>query len=245
MTPPLPAKKRSALPWVLSGCGLVLVVGVIGLIIFFMSVSKLTLLNQNVAGPKTKQKTPALSESEAQTKSPPVKAPPDWTTYTHKLSDVPANLGEDFVAFSVSYPPDFRKKASRDASVVLQKLDPSNQILEEISINPGRFPNEPTASQYESALDDIAGFMKKVLSNLEPLGKESATIAGVPGRALSYRGQLKEVTYFGKAIVLFPKGSRHGLIVILQAQESVSGITSADKLDSRGDLATILQTFRW
>jgi hypothetical protein len=231
--PPLTTKKRSALPWVLGGCGFLLIVGIVVAVVIFRSVSNLTLMNTKVVGPKTTTSQP--SKSDLQTKSAPAPAPAGWVTYVNKLDDHP-KLQDDFVAFSISYPSEFTKKASPSAFLDLQKLGASgDDILEELSVNPSSFgKGPPPLSEYDAALDKTAGFLKQVLSNLQMEAKESVTLDGVSGRAARFRGQMKNANYRGRLILVFPKASARGLFFITVERESEPQMT-----------AKILEKFRW
>ena len=57
---------------------------------------------------------------------------------------------------------------------------------------------------------------------------------GVSGRAARFQGQLKNVDYKGRLILLFPKGSARGLFFLTLEKESEPGTTEK-----------ILQKFRW
>lgn len=230
--PPLATKKRSALPWLLGGCGFLIIVGIVVAVVIFRSLSNITLMNHQVVGPKT---TPASrSKPDSKTKSQPATAPAGWVTYVNKADDHP-KLGDEFVPFSISYPAEFTKKDSPDAFLDLQKLGASNDdIVEELSINPVSFGEAPSAAQYDPALDQIGGLLKQLLSNVRMGAKESVTLDGVSGRAAPFQGQMKNVAYNGRVIIIFPKGSTRGLFFIVVKKESERGIT--DK---------ILEEFRW
>ena len=136
--PPVAAKKRSLLPWFLGGSAFLVVVGIVVVVVLFRSVSNLTLMNKQVVGPKTTQTTSPLSNSDLQAKSAPATAPAGWVTYVNKRDDHP-KLREDFVVFSISYPPEFTKKTAPNAFLDLQKIGASNdEILEEVSVNRSR-----------------------------------------------------------------------------------------------------------
>jgi hypothetical protein len=231
--PPLAAKKSSALPWVLGGCGFLLLVGIVVAIVIYRSVSHLTIMNTQIAGPKTTNAP--LSKADLQTKSQPAPAPAGWSTYVNKRDDHPKLL-EDFVAFSISYPPEFTKKTAPDAFLDLQKLGASkDDILQELSVNPSSFgKGAPPLSEYDGALDKTAGFLKQVLSNLQMEAKEPVTLDGVSGRAARFRGQMNNTNYRGRLILVFPKGSAHGLFFISIERESEPETT-----------AKILEEFRW
>jgi hypothetical protein len=230
--PPLATKKRSALPWFLGGCGFLLIVGIVVAVFVFRSVSNLTVMNKQVAGPKTTNSQ--LSKSDSQTKSQPATAAAGWVTYVNKRNDHPG-LEEEFVAFSISYPSEFTKKAAPDAFLDLQRLGASNDdLVEELSVNPVSYGKAPTQSQYDLMLDQIAGLLKQALSNVQMGSKESVTLDGISGRAAPFQGLRNNVAYNGRVILAFPKGSVRGLFFIVLKKESESGTTSK-----------ILETFRW
>jgi len=230
--PPLAPKKRSAWPWVLGGCGFLLIVGIVVAVVIFRSISNVTLMNHQVVGPKTTPSSHATSDSK--TRSQPATAPAGWVTYVNKAADHPT-LAEEFVPFSISYPSEFTKKAAPDAFLDLQKLGTSeDDIVEELSVNPVSFGKVQPESEYDAALDKIAGLLKQAVSKLRMGAKESITLDGISGRAAPFQGEVKNVAYNGKVILVFPKGSARGLFFILLKKESERGMT--DK---------VLETFRW
>ena len=230
--PPSAPKKSSAMPWLLGGCGFLVLVGIVVTVFIFRSLSNVTLMNHQVVGPKTTP--PPRSKSDLKTKSQPAPAPAGWVTYVNKTEDHP-KLTDEFVAFSISYPSEFTKKASPDAFLDLQKLGASaDDIVEELSVNPVSFGKVQPESEYDSAIDKIAGLLKQAISKLRMGAKESITLDGISGRAAPFQGEVKNVAYTGKVVLVFPKGSARGLFFIVLKKESERGTT--DK---------ILETFRW
>ena len=229
--PQRPATKRSALPWVFGGCGLLLIVCIVVAVLFFRSVSNLTFMNKQVVGPKPNSSP--VSKADTKTRSAPAAAPAGWVTYVNKQEDHP-KLYQEFVAFSISYPSEFTKKDAPDAFLDVQKIGRSkDDILEEVSVNPVSFSGGPE-SQYDPALDKIAGFLKQVFTTVQMGAKEPVTMDGVSGRAAPFQARLKNLNYHGRAILLCPTGFAQGLFFLTLEKESEPGTT-----------AKILQQFRW
>jgi hypothetical protein len=229
--PPMPANKRSALPWIFGGCGFLLLVCIVIAVVFFRSVSNVTLMNKQVVGPKTKS-APA-AESDSKPRSAPATAPAGWVTYVNKRDDHP-KLRAEFLPFSISYPSAWTKKDAPDAFFDVQKVGASSDdVLQEVSINPVSFTNAPE-SEYDGGLDKIAGFLKQVLSNLQMGAKESVTMDGATGRAAPFHGQVKGAKYSGRAILICPKGLVRGFFFLTLEKDSEAGTTEK-----------ILQQFRW
>ncbi|MDP9100382.1 MAG: hypothetical protein M3N48_15530 [Verrucomicrobiota bacterium] len=234
-SPPVPAKKLSVLPWFLGGCGFLLIVGIVVAVVLFRSISSLTLMNTKVVGPKTTQNSQPLSNADLRTKSAPAPVPAGWSTYVNKRDEHP-KLRDDFIAFSISYPPEFKKKNAPDAYLDLQKLDPSDdKILQEVSVNPASYEKGAMPeSEYDSSLDKMSGFLKQVFSNFRMAAKESVMVDDVSGRAVNFYGDIKKSPYNGRLVMLFPEGSPRGLLFIMLERDSENGMTRK-----------ILQTFRW
>ncbi|MEY2547615.1 MAG: hypothetical protein QOD64_197 [Verrucomicrobiota bacterium] len=229
--PPVPATKRSMLLWMFGGCAFLLIVGIVVAVVFFRSVSNLTLMNNKVVSPKTSNSP--VSNSESQPRSAPATAPAGWVTYVNKPDDHP-KLRTEFVAFSISYPPEFTKKAAPDAFLDLQKVGASkDDMLQEVSVNPVSF-SAPPESEYDPGLDKIAGFLRQVFSNLQMGAKEPVTMDGASGRAARFQGLVKGAKYRGRAILVCPTGLVRGLFFLTVEKESEAGTT-----------AEILQQFRW
>ena len=229
--PPMPTTKRSMLPWMFGGCVFLLIAGIVVAVVFFRSVSNLTLMNNKVVSPKTTNSP--VSNSDSKPRSAPAPAPAGWVTYVNKRDDHPT-LRKEFVAFSISYPPEFTKKDTPDAFLDLQKVGASkDDMLEEISVNPVSFTGSPEA-EYDPALDKITGFLKQVFSNLQMGAKEPVTMDGASGRAAGFQGQVKGAKYRGRAILICPKGLVRGFFFLAVEKESEPGTT-----------AKILQQFRW
>lgn len=229
--PPTPATKRSFLPWIFGGCGFLLVVGIVVAVVFFRSVSSLTLMNKQVAGAKTTKSLP--STSDTRTKTGPATAPAGWVTYVNKQEDHP-KLRQEFVAFSISYPAEFTKKNAPDAFLDVQKIGASpSDILQEVSVNPVSF-TKPPESEYDAALDKIAGFLRQVFTTVQMGAKEPVTMDGVSGRAAPFQARMKNVNYTGRAILVCPAGFAQGLFFLTLEKESEPGTTEK-----------ILKQFRW
>jgi len=243
--PPAPPAKKSAMPWVLGGCGCLTLIIIVCVVIAMVTYRA----KQRVSEFKSDFKSALKSIEEKESK--PSNA--DWTTYTNVKANLPAKLQADFVAFSFEYPRTFQLQPAQQINFVkVEKAGGNNNdsTAENFAVGSAWFdpPSVQNDALYDKLLDQLAESLSKTFHNYTETSRVAITVGGVPSRAALFRADFKDVTsvkIFGKVIVVHPPGKRNGVSILILGTSYSHDIKSPADAGSKGDTGEILRSFRF
>jgi len=243
--PPAPPAKKSAMPWVLGGCGCLTLIIIICVVIAMVTYRA----KQRVSEFKNDFKSALKSIDEKESK--PSNA--DWTTYTNVKANLPAKLQADFVAFSFEYPKTFQLQPAQQINFVkVEKAggNNNNSTAENFAVGSAWFdpPSVQNDALYDKLLDQLAQSLSKTFHNYTETSRVPVTVGEVPSRAALFQADFKDVPsvkIFGKVIVVHPPGQRNGVSILILGTSYSHDIKSPDDAGSKGDTGEILRSFRF
>ena len=243
--PPGPPAKKSAMPWVLGGCGCLTLIIIICVVIAMLSYRA----KQRITDFKSDFKSALKSIDEKESKV----SKEGWITYTNVKANLPANLQTDFVAFSFQYPKTFQlQPASQVNFVKVEKAGGTNNdsTAENFAVGSAWFepPNVQNDALYDKVLDQLGQQLSGTFHGFKETTRVPVTVGGVASRAALFSADFKElpsVKIFGKVIVVHPPGKRNGVSILILGTSYSHDIKSPDDAGSTGDTGEILRSFRF
>jgi hypothetical protein len=243
--PPGPPAKKSAMPWVLGGCGCLTLIIIICVVIAMLSYRA----KQRITDFKSDFKSALKSIDEKESKSPKE----GWITYTNVKGNLPAKLQTNFVAFSFEYPKTFQlQPASQINFVKVEKAGGNNNdsTAENFAVGSAWFepPNVQNDALYDKLLDQLGQQLSGTFHNYTETTRVPVTVDGVQSRAVLFRADFKElpsIKIFGKVIVVHPPGKRNGVSILILGTSYSHDIKSPDDAGSAGDTGEILRSFKF
>jgi hypothetical protein len=237
--------KKSALPWLLGGCGCLTLILIIIIVIAIVARNA----KQRVTEFKSDFKSALKSIDEKE--SNPRKA--GWNTYTNVKDNLPAKLQTNFVAFSFDYPREFELQPQSDVNFV--KIEKSaaagkGNTAENFAVGYAWF-NPPEAQSdelYDKLLDQLGQQLSGGFHNYKELKRVAVTVDGVGSRAALFQADFNDAAktmIYGKTIVVHPPGKKNGVTILILGTGLSREIKSADDLGTKGDTADILRSFRF
>jgi hypothetical protein len=247
--PPGPPQKKSALPWVLGGCGCLTLLIIIAVVIAMMAYRA----KQRVTELKTDLKTDFKSALKAIDEKESKTSRAGWITYTNVKSNLPASLQSNFIAFSFDYPKSFELQPQSDVNFVkVEKYAAAGKgnTAENFAVGYARF-NDPTAQSdalYNSLLDQLGQQLAGGFHNYKELRRTSETIDGVNSRAALFQADFNDAAktmIYGKTIVVHPPGKTNGVTILILGTSLSRDVKSPGDLGTKGDTADIIRSFRF
>ena len=243
--PPGPPAKKSALPWVLGGCGCLTLIIIICVVVAMLTYRA----RQKAVEFKRDFKSALKSIDDNESKSPNA----GWVTYTNVKAKLPAKLQTDFVAFSFEYPKTFQLQPQSQVNFVkVEKAGGSNNdsTAENFAVGSAWFdpPTVQNDALYDKLLDQLGQQLSNTFHNFTETKRVQVTVDGVQSRAMLFQADFKElpsVKIFGKVIVVHPPGKRNGASLLILGTSYSHDIKSPDDAGSKGDTGEILRSFRF
>ena len=243
--PPGPPAKKSALPWVLGGCGCLTLIIIICVVIAMLTYRA----KQRVTEFKNDFKSSLKSIDEKELKSPNA----GWITYTNVKANLPANLQSDFIAFSFQYPRTFEVQPQSTANFVkVEKYTSAGKgnTSESFAVGYARF-NDPTADSdalYNGLLDQLGQQLSSGFHNYKEVKRNYTTVDGTKCRTALFQADFAnapQIQIFGKIIVVHPPGKEYGVTILMLGTSMSRDVKSPEDLGTKGDTGGILSSFRF
>jgi hypothetical protein len=242
-----PPAKKSSMPWILGGCGCLLLILIVAAVVGF-SVYR---ASQKVSDFKNDFKSALKSVDD---KSSPSSRPrAGWNTYSNVKENLPAGLQPNFVAFSFDYPKSFTVQPQGEVNFVkVEKYAPGGKgnTAENFAVGYAWF-TPPTAQSdelYDKLLDDLGQQLSRTFHNYKELKRIPETVDGVKSRAALFQADFNDpakTMIWGRTIVVHPPGKKNGVSILILGTSLGRDIKSADDLGVKGESAEILRSFRF
>lgn len=194
-------------------------------------------------------------------KQPPAFVPPaDAVQFTNAKTGLDGDLAAHYVDFSFYYPKTWTKDpkagvsgASNFAKVDRQFSDSTGDFIQERAL----FNWYPSSGTYEGDLRGFPEYAKKFTDQLkslqgyEEVSRGETTVNAYKAYEVRFKGEFKKeeksLPYWGRVILLPPgtEGEKSGVAIIMLATSYASGVTSAADVGVKGELAMILESFRF
>lgn len=251
---PGPPAKKSALPWILGGCGCLTLIVIIIVVIAMVSYRA----KQRVTEFKSDFKSALKSIDENQrrstttTESEPRSPKAGWNTYTNVKANLPAGLQSNFVAFQFDYPKSFELQPQSDVNFVkVEKYAAAGKgnTAENFAVGYAWFnpPEMQSDALYDKLLDQLGGQLSGGFHNYKELKRVAVTVDGVASRAVLFQADFNDAArtmIYGKTIVVHPPGKKNGVTILILGT-SLGRVKSADDLGTKGETADILDSFHF
>jgi hypothetical protein len=237
--------KKSALPWILGGCGcltLIIIVIIIAVIATYRARQKVV-----------EFKSDFKSALQAIDENAPKSSRAGWSTYTNVKANLPVKLQADFIAFSFDYPKSFELQPQSDVNFVkIEKYAAAGKgnTAENFAVGYARFndPNTQSDALYNALLDQLGQQLAGGFHNYKELKRTSETVDGVNSRAALFQADFNDAAktmIYGKTIVVHPPGKKNGVTILILGTSLSRDVKSPDDLGTTGDTAGILRSFRF
>src|SRR6476469_3643278 len=258
--PPGQPGKKSPLPWILGGCGclilIIIVIAIIALVSYrakqkvteFKSDFKSALKSaeENDRRPTT---TPPATNRDRETRSPKA----GWTTYANVKANLPAALQSNFIPFSFDYPKSFELQPQSESNFVkVEKYAAAGKgnTSENFAVGYAWFnpPNAQSDALYDKLLDQLGQQLSGSFHNYKELKRTAVTVDGVDSRAALFQADFKDsakTMIYGKTIVVHPPGKKNGVTILMLGTSLSRDVKSADYLGTKGETADILRPFKF
>jgi hypothetical protein len=242
-----PPAKKSSMPWILGGCGCLILILIVAAIIGF-SVYR---ASQKVSDFKNDFKSALKSVDDKS--SPSSRSRAGWNTYSNVKENLPAGLQPNFVAFSFDYPKSFTIQPQGEVNFVkVEKYAPGGKgnTAENFAVGYAWF-TPPTAQSdelYDKLLDDLGQQLSRTFHNYKELKRTPETVDGVKSRAALFQADFNDPSktmIWGRTIVVHPPGKKNGVSILILGTSLGRDIKSADDLGVKGESAEILRSFRF
>ena len=258
--------KKSAMPWVLGGCGCLALLVILAAIICWMVYRAKQRVNElekdlksSLEQPRQEQRRPNLSPAPT---TPASKTTPStrtqtsvpragWNIYVNEKDKLPSGLQSKFVAFSFQYPRTFELQPQSDANFVkVEKYTAAGKgnTSENFAVGYARFDDVNTQSEalYNQLLDQLGQQLSGGFHNYKELKRNSTTVDGIKCRTALFQADFADapnIQIFGKTIVVHPPGKEYGVTILMLGTSMSRDIKSADDLGTKGDTADIVRSF--
>jgi hypothetical protein len=237
--------KKSAMPWILGGCGCLTLIIILIIVIVMVTYRA----KQKVVEFKSDFKSALQTIDENAPKS----SRAGWSTYTNVKANLPANLQADFIAFSFDYPKSFELQPQSDVNFVkIEKYAAAGKgnTAENFAVGYARFndPNAQSDALYNALLDQLGQQLAGGFHNYKELKRTSETVDGVNSRAALFQADFNDAAktmIYGKTIVVHPPGKKNGVTILILGTSLSRDVKSPDDLGTTGDTAGILRSFRF
>jgi hypothetical protein len=201
------------------------------------------------------------ANSTATASQPPVTPPPNSTRFTNSRDKLTGSLAEHFVDFSLYYPNAWTldSKAGSAGSSNFFKADrmlsddSGDYLLE--SLATGWYQSNGTMQFdrpiFPNRVEYFNNLFAKDYPNYRKVSEGETKFNGLDAYQFTWKGLVKgtgkgDVDLWGRVIFL-PVGNedaRNGIVLLMLASSAAPEIKSIDDVGEKGELATILKTFR-
>jgi hypothetical protein len=251
-TPPPPGAppKKSAMPWVLGGCGCLTLIAIIAIILGIM----IHKAKQKVTEFKSDFKSTLKSlddTSKAFTDPSSVNKDDGWSVYVNYKDSLPPSLQEKFIAFRFIYPKTFKVQPQSDVNFVKVEryAGPGEEnTAENFAVGSAWFdpPTLQSTALYDKLLDTLGKQIGRSFHNYTEVKRIDLAVDGVTSRAVLFEADFNDAAktkIYGKTIVVHPPGKKNGVAILFLGTSLSRDIKSADDLGVKGDTAEILRSF--
>jgi hypothetical protein len=251
--PPGAPAKKSAMPWILGGCGCLTLIAIIAGVLIFMAYKakqKVTEFKSDFksALKEIDQTTQALTDPRSVTAKTPKSG---WQTYTNVKENLPSSLQPNFVAFRFDYPKSFSVQPQSDVNFVKIEKEAAagkGNTAENFAVGYAWFtpPDADSEALYDKLLDDLGKQLAGTFHNYKELKRQVEIVDVVKSRAALFQADFNNAAktlIWGKTIVVHPPGKKNGVTILILGTSLSRDIKSADDLGVKGDTAEILRSF--
>ncbi|HEX8176125.1 MAG TPA: hypothetical protein VF543_13475 [Pyrinomonadaceae bacterium] len=202
------------------------------------------------------------ANSASATGQPPVTQPPNSTRFVNSRDKVTGSLSEHFVDFSLYYPNSWTvdAKAGTSGSTNFFKAermlsdDTGDYLLERVAI--GWYQSNGTMQFdrpiFPNRVEYFNNLFAKDYPNYQKVSEGETKFNGLDAYQFTWKGLVKgtgkgDIDLWGRVIFL-PAGSedaRNGVVLLMLASSAAPEIKSLDDVGEKGELPTILRTFRF
>jgi hypothetical protein len=188
----------------------------------------------------------------------PFVPPSDAVQFSNSKANLDGELADHYVGFSFYYPKIWTKDpkagvrgASSFAKIDHQfKDDTGEYIGERVTFN--WYPSNGSYEADLSVFPDSAQKLTKGLPNYEEVSRGQTTVNVYKGYQVLFKGVLKntgkgDLPYFGRVIFLPPAtpSEKSGVAIVMLATSLSPGMSSAEDVGAKGELAMMLESFRF
>jgi len=241
---PTPAPKRKIWPWVLGivavlGLGLFALLGIGGYAMYKYGDKKVS----TNANSNTGADTDADGADDVDIAG--------TEKYVNTRADKTGNLATHYVDFSFRYPDTWKVDPSPEPSFVrVERANDDGGTIENFSV--GWFsatgPVNGNKQLLSQVVNNLSGQISGNFPGYEKISEGFTKFGGYDGYELRFgrtAGGAKALPYWGRVVVLpDPKGGKDGVSIIMLATGNSDEIEGASDLGLKGELPTIIKTFR-
>jgi hypothetical protein len=247
--PPGAPPKKSAMPWVLGGCGCLTLIAIIVTVVCLLAYRA----KQKVTEFQSDFKS-ALKSVDDTSKAlvDPNSAPKEqWDVYINTKDNLPRSLQDKFVAFRFIHPKTFKVQPQSNVNFVkVEKYAEGggNNTAENFAVGYASFnpPSTQSTALYDQLLDSLGKQIAGGFHNYTELKRIDLTVDGVTSRAALFQADFNDAAktmIYGKTIVVHPPGKEKGVTILLLGTSLSRDIKKPDDLGVKGDTAEILRSF--
>jgi hypothetical protein len=247
--PPGAPAKKSAMPWVLGGCGCLTLIAIIAGILIFLAYRA----KQKVTEFKSDFKSALKSvDDTSKALTDPKSVPKEqWDVYVNAKGSLPRSLQDKFIAFRFTYPKTFKVQPQSEVNFVkVEKYAGAGEAntAENFAVGSASFdpPSAQSTALYDKLLDTLGKQIARSFHNYTESKRIDVTVAGVTSRAALFQADFNDAAktmIYGKTIVVHPPGKEKGVTILLLGTSLSRDIKKPDDLGVKGDTAEILQSF--
>ena len=259
-----PPAKKSAMPWVLGGCGCLTLLLIVAAVLCYglyrsskKAVEKVAKEIEETKQLQSNTETPSSRQTPASRRTPSTRQAPSapvsgLNTYVNAKAKLPAKLQSSFVPFSFDYPDDFEVQPQGDINFVkVEKYATQGKdyTAENFAVGYALFtpPQIESDLLYDQLLDQLGQQIAGGFHNYKEVKRVSETVAGVRGKAAVFQADFNDAAgtkIYGKTILLHPPGKKNGVTIIMLATSLDPDIRSVNDVGVKGESAEILRSFR-
>jgi hypothetical protein len=247
--------KKSAMPWILGGCGCLTLLLIIAIVVGLMVYRAKKKLSESKSEFKSEFKSAleSMQDTRSPVPAPPARPKAGWQTYVNAKEDLPSSLQPNFVAFSFDYPKSFALQPQSEVNFVkIEKYAAAGKgnTAENFAVGYAWFtpPDANSDALYDKLLDDLGKQLAGSFHNYKELKRQPETVGAVNSRAALFQADFNDpgkTMIWGKTIVVHPPGKKNGVTILILGTSLGRDVRSADDLGMKGDTADILRSFRF
>ncbi|MDP9099592.1 MAG: hypothetical protein M3N48_11470 [Verrucomicrobiota bacterium] len=247
--PPGAPAKKSAMPWVLGGCGCLTLIAILAGIFIFLAYrakQKVTEFQSNFQS--ALKSADDTSKALVDPKSSPKE---ERAVYVNAKDSLPRSLQDKFIAFRFIYPKSFKVQPQSEVNFVkVEKYAGAGEdnTAENFAVGSASFdpPSAQSTALYDKLLDTLGKQIARSFHNYTELKRIDVTVDGITSRAAMFQADFNDAAktlIYGKTIVVHPPGKEKGVTILLLGTSLSSDIKKPDDLGVKGDTAEILRSF--
>jgi hypothetical protein len=232
-----PPAKKSALPWIIGGCGCLALLavaglGVVGFIYYARQGAKEALKNLEQAAV----------------------VPSNWEVYHSSLAKIPQKLQEHYVPFSFSYPPHFKVVTSEGNFIKVEEGtapgSDDNFTYENFAVGYFNMPADgDDAVVMPLLIKQLSSQFAAGFAGYREVSQFEEQVAGHTGRAMLFESEFKntpkgDLKIFGKVVLVRKPGASKGVTLVMLATTLDPEVKSVRDVGVKGDLPGIVRTFK-